>query len=117
MTSKVIDIYEWRRPGPMGCAIPMMVTPTQNEKNEWARLAQAAYRQQCNEIGHTFSVAASLPHDEQITVKRFDELQSNYRQWLIYGKVTLKNGMTVAVLLTAIYRCIFNTYVTLESGD
>jgi hypothetical protein len=34
---KVIDIYEWRPPGkPMVCGIPVMVTPTQNEKNETA---------------------------------------------------------------------------------
>jgi hypothetical protein len=56
--SKVIDIYDWQRPlkkgepiPMMGCAIPMMATPTQNEKNEWARLAQAAYRAQFNDIG------------------------------------------------------------------
>jgi hypothetical protein len=77
------------------CAMPMTVTPTQHEKNEWSRLAQAAYRSQVNEIGHTYSVAASLPHDGELTVERFDQLQANYRQWLIDGTVTLADGATV----------------------
>ena len=96
--TKVIDIREWSRPRPINepyCAIPLMVTPSRNEKNEWATLAQAAYRAQFNDIGHTYSVAASLPNGGQVTVKRFDELQSNYRQWLTVGKVTLADGRTV----------------------
>jgi hypothetical protein len=72
-----------------------MVTPTQQEKYEWACVAEAAYKAQYNEIGHTFSVAATLPNGAQITVKQFDELQSNYRQWRLYGKLTLADGRTV----------------------
>jgi hypothetical protein len=48
---KVIDIWKWRPRKLKLCAIPLMVTPTQNEKNEWATLAQAAYRAQFNDIG------------------------------------------------------------------
>jgi len=92
---KVINIWQRRPKALKLCAIPAMITPTQNEKNEWARLAQAAYRVCCNEIGHTFSAAASLPHDGQLTVQRFDELQINYRQWLCFSTVTLPNGRTV----------------------
>jgi hypothetical protein len=101
MNDKVIDIWEWRRPRKPGepyCAIPLMVTPTQNEKNEWACVAGAAYKAQYNEIGHTFSVAAALPNGAQMTIKQFDELQSNYRQWLSCGKVTLADGRTVQLV-------------------
>ena len=94
--TNIVDIWEWKRPRKrILCAIPVMVTPTQNEKNEWATLAQAAYRRQFNDIGHTYSVAATLPNGAQLTVKQFDELQSNYRQWLRCGKVTLADGRTV----------------------
>ena len=96
--NKVIDIWKWRPKKLKLCAIPLMVTPSQNETNEWATLAQAAYRAQFNDIGHTYSVAASLPNGAQLTVKRFDELQSNYRQWLTCGSVTLPNGRTVQLV-------------------
>jgi len=97
MNAKVIDIWEWRRPRkPIEpCAIPLMVTPTQHEKCEWATVAEAAYKAHYNDIGHTFSVAATLPNGAQLTVKQFDELQSNYRQWRLYGKLTLADGRTV----------------------
>ena len=103
MNAKVIDIWEWRPRKPVKygqvpdphCAIPMMVTPTQHEKCEWATVAEAAYKANYNEIAHTFSVAATLPNGAQLTVKQFDELQSNYRQWRLYGKLTLADGRTV----------------------
>jgi hypothetical protein len=60
-----------------------MITPNQHEKNEWSRLAQAAYSAGKNPIGHRYSVAASIPNDYQMTVARFDELQEGYRNWLI----------------------------------
>jgi hypothetical protein len=80
IAGKVIDMRKWKRPRDLSephCAIPLMVTPTQHEKCEWACVAQAAYRCMCNDIGHTFSVAASLPNGGQMTVQRFDELQAN----------------------------------------
>src|SRR5262249_1465228 len=97
MNDNLVDIRKWRPRTLKLCAIPLMVTATQNKKNEWATLAQAAYRQQLNDIGHTYSVAASLPNGGQVTVKRFDELQANYLQWLSCGKVTLADGRTVLV--------------------
>ena len=97
MNAKVIDIWKWKRPRTAiePCAIPVMVTPTQHEKYEWATVTQAAYKAQYNDIGHTFSVAATLPNGAQMTIKQFDELQSNYRQWLSCRKVTLADGRTV----------------------
>jgi hypothetical protein len=37
--------------------------PTQHEKNEWSRMAQAAYREGHNSIGHTYSIATRLMTD------------------------------------------------------
>lgn len=62
-----------------------VVTPTEHEKSEWARLASAAYAEGRNEIGHRFSMAATLRHSEACAVKWFDELQGLYRSWLISG--------------------------------
>lgn len=62
-----------------------MMTPTQHEKNEWSRLATAAYASGRNDIGTKFSVAASLPHDGVLPTAYFDELQDTYRRWLVSG--------------------------------
>ena len=59
--------------------------PNQHEKNKWSRMATAAYSIGLNSIGHTYSVAASLPRDGTLTTERFDELQRGYRAWLIGG--------------------------------
>lgn len=63
----------------------MTITPNQHEKNEWSRLATAAYAARRNSIGTTFSVAASLPHAGQIRLDYFDALQASYRIWLVSG--------------------------------
>ena len=63
----------------------MFITPTAHDKTEWSRLAQAAYREGRNSIGHRFSAAASLPHDAPMTVAQFDALQGQYRHWLVFG--------------------------------
>lgn len=65
-----------------------LITPTEHEKAEWSRLAQAAYAQNINSIGHRYSVAASLCRNCGIPLKTFDALQSGYRQWLIGGFAT-----------------------------
>lgn len=61
------------------------ITPTEHEKREWARLAQAAHNAKLNEIGHEFDLASSLKADQQMDVERFDHLQSGYRGWLNNG--------------------------------
>jgi hypothetical protein len=48
-------------------------------------LAQEAYRIGLNSIGHTFSVAASLPRDGAMRCEYYDNLQRKYRAWLISG--------------------------------
>ena len=60
-----------------------MITPTQHEKREWARLAQAAYAQGFNNVGHKYSGAAAMRDGQQMYVEVFDQLQSDYRAWLI----------------------------------
>lgn len=71
-------ITQWER-------APQYMTPTQAEKNEWSRFANAAYSTSRNAIGHRYSVAASLPHDGQVTVAYFDTLQNGYRAWLSFN--------------------------------
>ena len=40
MSGNVIDIYDWERPGPKVCAIPVMVTPTQAQTKPKLRLSE-----------------------------------------------------------------------------
>src|SRR4051812_33249768 len=61
------------------------ITPTQHERNEWSRLAQAAYAADRNDLGHRYSIAASLPNGARLTCKKFDALQGPYRAWLVGG--------------------------------
>jgi hypothetical protein len=63
-----------------------MITPTIHEKAEWARLAQAAYEQGYNRIGHRYSAAASMPEGMRIQAWRFNDLQSDYADWLVFGE-------------------------------
>lgn len=60
-----------------------MITPTEQEKSEWARFAQAAYAAGHNAIGHRASAAASLPRGGEMALVRFDTLQDRYRAWLV----------------------------------
>jgi len=64
------------------------ITPTDYEKREWSRYAQAAYSAGYNAIGHRFSVAASAPSQATMPCGRFDALQGAYRGWLCYGTFT-----------------------------
>ncbi len=59
------------------------ITPTQHEKNEWARMAQSAYARGANSIGRRYSAAASLPRNSQMQLEYFDALQNGYREWLV----------------------------------
>lgn len=63
-----------------------MITPTQHEKNEWSRMAQAAYRAGRNSIGHAFSVAASMSSGQQMSPRYFYKLQNSYRAWLVFNE-------------------------------
>lgn len=64
----------------------LAVHPTNHEKREWSRMAQAAYASDHNTIGHRFSAAASLPHDATMPIDRFDSLQRDYRAWLCFNE-------------------------------
>ncbi len=61
------------------------ITVSEHEKAEWSRMAQAAYRESRNAIGHRYSMATTLRKGEQIRLDVFDALQANYRAWLIGG--------------------------------
>lgn len=63
------------------------VTPTEHEKREWSRMAQAAYAADRNDIGHRFSGAAALRVGEAMLVAAFDALQTEYRAWLTFGEM------------------------------
>lgn len=62
------------------------MVPSQHDKNEWSRLAQAAYAAGRNDVGHRYSVAASLRTGEPLPLRFFDELQTGYRGWLVFGE-------------------------------
>lgn len=63
------------------------ITPTRHEKLEWARCAQAAYRQSKNDVGHTLSAMAALPENTPLRVHQYDCLQAIYRSWLLNGQI------------------------------
>lgn len=59
-----------------------MITVTPHEKTEWARFATASYAIGRNDLGHTYSVAASIPAGERMDAPRFYALQRPYHAWL-----------------------------------
>jgi len=61
------------------------MTPNQHEKNEWSRMAKAAYASDLNSIGHRYSGAAALPNGASIHDAEFDALQAGYRSWLCFN--------------------------------
>lgn len=71
---------------PMNAIYSPVIVPTEHEKSEWSRLAQAAYAVDRNDLGAKFSVsAACCGVGQSIPLHRFDELRRIYRQWLISG--------------------------------
>lgn len=60
--------------------------PTEHEKAEWSRCAQAMYKCGNNHAGHWFSAAAALPANAVITLALFEALQSCYRAWLVFNE-------------------------------
>ena len=61
-----------------------IVTPTEHEKREWSRMAQAAYSAGRNDIGHRYSSASARTRiGESMPTDWFDNLQHGYRNWLI----------------------------------
>ena len=61
----------------------MMIIPTPHEKNEWARMAQAAYNHGHSAVGHKYAGLARLRNGVPITRERFDDAQAQYRAWLM----------------------------------
>lgn len=53
--------------------------------DEWARLAQDAYRLGLTDAGHRFSAAAALYRGRRMPAARFHALQDEYREWLNAG--------------------------------
>lgn len=63
-----------------------IMTITQWEKDEWSRFARAAYADKRNDVGHLFSVAASLPDRSTVSIASYDALMAQYRRWLCFNK-------------------------------
>lgn len=61
-------------------------TVTEADKAEWSRMAQVAYNAGKNEMGHRYSVAASIPRDWPMTEDNYRHLQDDYRTWLMHGE-------------------------------
>ena len=62
------------------------MTPTEGEKREWSRMATAAYANDRNDVGHRYSMAATVRIGGQMSLPNFDKLQAGYRTWLIDNK-------------------------------
>ena len=60
-----------------------MITITEHTRNEWSRMAKAAYASGHNDIGHRFSVAAT---QTTMNVYKYDWLMIEYREWLCWNK-------------------------------
>lgn len=69
---------------------PRMIKQTvgEYEKDQWSRMAQAAYAAGRNNIGHKYSMAASLPRDAQMELPRWDRLMDGWRAWLVHNDWT-----------------------------
>lgn len=64
------------------------ITPTEHNRNEWARFAQDAYNHHQSFYGHRYSVAAATMTGP-VRVDVFDTLQRVYREWLLNGFTNL----------------------------
>lgn len=62
------------------------ITVTQHEKNEWSRMARAAYSADRNDVGHRYSMAATVRNGEQVRADWYDRIQSGYRAWLVFNE-------------------------------
>lgn len=60
-----------------------MMTFTASEASELCRMAQAAYRDGRNDIGHK---ASGINAGCQVDVAKYDRLMSCYRSWLVSGE-------------------------------
>lgn len=62
------------------------VIPTEHDKAEWSRFANACYARGLNFYGHRYSVAAATCCTGQaMRCDVFDTLQDTYREWLVFG--------------------------------
>lgn len=62
------------------------ITPTDHEKLEWARCAQAMYAREENANGHKLSAAAALPHGAVMYAEKYDQVAAIYRAWLVFDE-------------------------------
>lgn len=69
-----------------------MITPTQHEKNEWSRCAQAAYKAKRNDVGHKLSMAAALRNNESVPLGFYDSVQTVYRKWLVFNELPVQGA-------------------------
>ena len=60
--------------------------PTEHDKKEWARMAQAAYKVGENFTGHRYSAYAAWPSNQEMRIDVYNTLMRNYRRWLVFGE-------------------------------
>ena len=65
----------------------LTIIPTEDEKREWSRMAQAAYSADRNDVGHRFSgAAARIRIGEAMDIFTYDTLMDEYRAWLVFNE-------------------------------
>lgn len=60
-----------------------MITIIQHDINEWSRMAAKANADGHASIGARYSAAAAIPAFARITPAAFEDLQGDYRRWLL----------------------------------
>ena len=63
------------------------ITPTDNERQEWARMGDAC--EQAGKAGHAGLYKAASRLDLPMPPWTYDALQKNYRRWLVFGTSAL----------------------------
>lgn len=62
------------------------ITVTKHDCDEWSRMATAAYAADRNDIGHRYSMAATVGDGARVNTAWYDRIQAGYRAWLVSGE-------------------------------
>lgn len=65
-------------------ASPMLMHPTDHERAEWARMARAL---PLGPARNRYATAAQPDASPNLRLIDFDELQTGYRAWLVFGEI------------------------------
>jgi hypothetical protein len=70
------------------------------DRSNWAKMSRAAKGAGLESVAKKFGAAACLPVGEEIPLSVFDQLQSEWRDWLVSGK--FRHGVTVHPVARAV---------------